>query len=307
MSTQPSEHIWWLASRASGIVALMLISASVLVGLAMASRLFRRPGLPRVLGALHEQLSVAGLVAVGVHGVTLLGDSYLHPGLSGIAIPFAIGYRPAFVAAGIVGGYLAAILGLSYYARRRIGSRRWRNAHRYIVVAWLLAVVHTLGAGTDAALPVVRWAVLAPLVPAALLFAARFLPRRTAPEQAAPPGSGEAAPRSDDRLRLTPSAGSVLGGPLRPAGRLGPLGGVELGLAQAHAVGSDLDALVLAQELDRLLEREQLRRDQADQDVGAGGADVGLLLLLGRVDVEVVGAGVLADRPCPRRPPRRAR
>jgi sulfoxide reductase heme-binding subunit YedZ len=196
VNPHPSDHIWWLAGRASGIVALLLISASVLIGLAMASKLFRRPGLPRVLSALHEQLAVAGLIAIGAHGVTLLGDAYLHPGLAGIAIPFTIGYRPGFVAAGIVGGYLAAALGLSYYARRRIGSKRWRNAHRYIVVAWLLSVVHTLGAGTDAAIPAVRWAVLAPIVPAVALFAARWVPRPrrpvAAPPRAVPPPVGAA-------------------------------------------------------------------------------------------------------------------
>jgi methionine sulfoxide reductase heme-binding subunit len=178
MNPQPSEHLWWLAGRASGFVALLLITASVLIGLAMASKLFRRPGLPRVLSALHEQLAVAGLVAIGAHGVTLLGDPWLDPGLSGITLPFAIDYRAGFVAAGIAGGYIAAALGLSYYARRRIGSRRWRNAHRYIVIAWVLSVVHTLGAGTDAALPAVRWIVLAPLLPAALLLVARLIPRR---------------------------------------------------------------------------------------------------------------------------------
>ena len=190
MNPHPNDHIWWLAGRASGIVALLLISASVLIGLAMASKLFRRPGLPRVLSALHEQLAVAGLIAIGAHGVTLLGDTYLHPGLAGITIPFTIDYRPAFVAAGIVGGYLAAILGLSYYARRRIGGKRWRNAHRYIVVAWLLSVVHTLGAGTDAAIPAVRWAVLAPIVPAVALFAARWIPRRQSAGTARPRAAG---------------------------------------------------------------------------------------------------------------------
>jgi methionine sulfoxide reductase heme-binding subunit len=198
VNPHPSDHIWWLAGRASGIVALLLISASVLIGLAMASKLFRRPGLPRVLSALHEQLAVAGLIAIGAHGVTLLGDTYLHPGLAGITIPFTIGYRPAFVAAGIVGGYLAAILGLSYYARRRIGSKRWRNAHRYIVVAWLLSVVHTLGAGTDAAIPAVRWAVLAPIVPAVGLFAARWIPSRRSSGSPRPRAAGAPAGAATD-------------------------------------------------------------------------------------------------------------
>jgi sulfoxide reductase heme-binding subunit YedZ len=192
---RPADHIWWLMGRASGIVALLLISASVLLGLAMASKLFRRPGLPRKLNALHEQLAVAGLISIGVHGVTLLGDSFLRPGVSGILVPFAIDYRPAYVAAGIGGGYLAAALGLSYYARRRIGTKRWRNAHRWIVVAWALAIVHTLGAGTDAAIPAVRWIVLAPIVPAVVLFVvARLGSRPPRPDRAT--AGAPASPRT---------------------------------------------------------------------------------------------------------------
>ena len=200
MTPQPTDHLWWLVSRSAGIVALILISTSVLIGLAMASKLFRRPGIPAVLNALHEQLAVAGLIAIGVHGVALLGDPFIRPRLAGISVPFAIDYRSAFVAAGIVGGYLAAVLGLSYYARRRFGSKRWRNAHRFIVIAWMLSVVHVLGAGTDAAIPAVRWAVLAPILPAVVLGLARFLPRR---------GGSATKPRQAPHRDPAPSAGSV--------------------------------------------------------------------------------------------------
>ena len=44
-----------------------------------------------------------------------------------------------------------------------------------------------------------------------------------------------------------------------------------------------------------LLEAELARRDDLLEVVGGGGAHVGQLLLLGDVDVHVVGAGVLAD------------
>ena len=59
-------------------------------------------------------------------------------------------YKPLFTGLGIIGGYLAAILGLSFYVRRRIGPRLWRKAHQLTIVVYALAVVHTLGAGTDA-------------------------------------------------------------------------------------------------------------------------------------------------------------
>ena len=58
-----------------------------------------------------------------MHGLTLLGDPWLNPGLAGIAIPFTMAYKPLWTGLGIIGGWLAALLGLSFYFRRRIGPR----------------------------------------------------------------------------------------------------------------------------------------------------------------------------------------
>ena len=170
-----AQHGWWLASRASGLVALALVTISVGIGLLMAGKLMRRPGLGPKLAAIHEYTALAGIVAVGVHGVTLLGDAWLNPGVAGIAIPFKMAYRPLWTGLGIVGGYLAALLGLSFYARRRIGARLWRKAHRFTVAVYGLAVVHTLGAGTDASTPWLRWWLLLTAPPIAVLFAIRLL------------------------------------------------------------------------------------------------------------------------------------
>ena len=151
------SHGWWLASRASGLVALVLVTVSVFLGLSMAGKVMRRPGLSKKLMALHEQTALAGLVAIAVHGIALLGDPWLHPGVSGIAVPFTMGFKPLFTGLGIVGGYLAALLGLSYYFRRRVGAKLWRKAHRATVAVWVLGLVHAFGAGTDATAVWFRW------------------------------------------------------------------------------------------------------------------------------------------------------
>ena len=203
IATDPSLHIWWLASRAAGIVARGLITASVMLGLAMANKLLRG----RNYAAIHEHLSVAGLVAILAHGVTLLGDSWLHPGLVGIAVPFTMGYRTVFTGLGIMAVDLAAALGVSFYVRRRIGARLWRKAHRFTPVVYLLALVHALGAGTDASTSWLRTFMLATGVPIlaliGMLFAARTVEHpeaATARQERAKPEAG-CAPEQPERDR----------------------------------------------------------------------------------------------------------
>ncbi len=156
-STALQTHGWWIAGRASGLVALVLVTISVGLGLAMAGKVMRRPGLSRKLLAIHEHTAVAGIVAIAVHGITLLGDPWLNPGVAGIAVPFTMSFKPLFTGLGIVGGYLAALLGLSFYFRKRIGAKLWRKAHRATVLVYLLGLVHAFGAGTDASTPWFRW------------------------------------------------------------------------------------------------------------------------------------------------------
>ena len=143
------DHAWWLASRSAGIVAYLLLSASVVLGLAIALRI-APPRLTPVLRSVHERFALLSLGALAAHGLLLLGDGFLRPGLSGILVPFAIDYRPVWTGVGILAGYLTAALSLTYYARERIGARRWRTAHRLIPIAWAMAVVHVIGAGSDA-------------------------------------------------------------------------------------------------------------------------------------------------------------
>lgn len=175
----PIHYLWWLVSRASGIVALVLISLSVVMGLAMATKVLRRPPVKRGVARLHEQVALVALVAIVLHGVSLLGDQWLKPGWRGIAVPFAISYRPSFTGLGIIAGYLAALLGPSFYLRKRIGARRWRKLHRATVAVWVLGVIHTLGAGSDGSQLWLQFIVLAPGVPIVYLLVLRLLPGDT--------------------------------------------------------------------------------------------------------------------------------
>ena len=200
-NTDPSQHLFWLASRATGVVAMVLVALSVGIGLAMSGRIVRSPGVPAQMKVIHESLALTSLVAIAAHGLLLLGDGFLHPSLGEIVLPFAMHGQPAWTGLGIIGGWLAAILGLSFYVRRWIGVGVWRWMHRWTLLVYVLAIAHTLGSGTDAR----SWWLVAILAITALpiVFAGtyRYLPgRRTregrvagTPRRTAPVGSDRPA------------------------------------------------------------------------------------------------------------------
>jgi sulfoxide reductase heme-binding subunit YedZ len=172
----PSQQVFWFASRAVGIVAIVLLGFSVAIGLAMSGRLVTRRGLPAKLKNLHESAMLVTLGMIVAHGGLLLFDSYLRPSLAGISVPFVLAYRPAVTGIGIIAGWLAALLGLSFYVRKHIGVRTWRFMHRFTIVVYLMALVHVVGSGTDARSP---WmiALLAVLTaPIVFAFSYRMLP-----------------------------------------------------------------------------------------------------------------------------------
>jgi sulfoxide reductase heme-binding subunit YedZ len=174
--TDPGQHIFWIASRAFGVVALVLTAVSVGMGLAMAMRAAKGPGAMAKLKQAHEATALAALIMIAGHGLALLGDSYLRPGLSGIAIPFVMQHRPLWTGLGIIGGWLAALLGLTFYVRRWIGPKLWRRMHRWTLAVYVLAVIHTLGAGTDAHSFWLLVILITTVAPIAVMAAVRLLP-----------------------------------------------------------------------------------------------------------------------------------
>ncbi|HEY2772072.1 MAG TPA: hypothetical protein VGI87_15965, partial [Solirubrobacteraceae bacterium] len=123
-----ASDLFWITSRAAGFAALILASLTVSLGLVMSLKLMRKRA-PELLAA-HEMLSLSALVALVVHGVTLLGDTSVRMSLAGISVPFVSGFKTFWTTTGIVAGWMLIVLALSYYARRWIGTARWRKLHR---------------------------------------------------------------------------------------------------------------------------------------------------------------------------------
>jgi sulfoxide reductase heme-binding subunit YedZ len=147
-STSWGDHAFWLASRASGVVAIAMLTFTVMVGLTQGGKLplgFKARDLTRI----HEFCSLAAIVAIVAHGALLLADPWLAPTITQVVVPFQLDYRSFYTGLGITAGWIAVLLGLSYYVRDKIGVKRWKTMHRFTIVAYALSVVHVLGAGTD--------------------------------------------------------------------------------------------------------------------------------------------------------------
>jgi sulfoxide reductase heme-binding subunit YedZ len=202
--SQLAPYLPWLASRSAGIVAFGLVSASVILGLSMSTKVTTQHTRTRLRG-VHEQLAVAGLIAIAAHGLLLLGDGWLHASPVNLVVPFTLGYRSLFTGLGVLAGWGGALFGLSYYARRRIGgTARWRKLHRASVLVWLLGGIHALGAGSDASTIFLRVLVIGSAIPIGGLLALRLSGGATTPTTKAPPAVPPAAPVAPQRMAPEP-------------------------------------------------------------------------------------------------------
>lgn len=183
LATAVGPHLYWITSRAAGSAALVFSSLSVCVGLLIGGRLLKGRGPD--LRVTHEALSLATIVALIVHVLTLLGDSFLHPSLGDLAIPFLSGYKTLWTTMGIVGFWAMLFLGLSYYARARVGQQRWRRLHRFTALAWILGLAHALGEGTDSGQTWFLAMIGIVVVPAIGLLLTRLLSSSAAPQASA--------------------------------------------------------------------------------------------------------------------------
>jgi sulfoxide reductase heme-binding subunit YedZ len=145
-----NSEILWYATRGAGVVSLILFTGVVLLGALGAGR-WQRPGWPRALtGGLHRNVALVSLVFLGIHVGTAVLDPFAALGPLAAVVPFASSYRPLWVGLGVVAVYLGVALVLTSELRRHIGVRAWRAVHWAAYAAWPLAVVHGIGAGTDA-------------------------------------------------------------------------------------------------------------------------------------------------------------
>jgi predicted ferric reductase len=139
----------WYATRATGLVTLLMLTASVLLGLLVAGR-FSSQRWPRFLTqGLHRNLSLLVLVFLVLHVGTTVLDSYTSIPLSAAFVPFASAYKTGWLSLGAVALDLLVALVVTSLVRNRLGYRTWRRLHWLAYACWPVAVAHGLGIGTD--------------------------------------------------------------------------------------------------------------------------------------------------------------
>lgn len=140
---------YWYLTRATGLVAMLLLSATVVLGI-VASVGWTTERWPRFLSqALHRNLSLFCLVLVVVHVVTTVADGFVPISITQMVVPFGTAYRPVWVGLGAVAFDLMLAVAITSALRRRIGLRAWRGVHWLAYACWPVAVLHGLGTGSD--------------------------------------------------------------------------------------------------------------------------------------------------------------
>jgi sulfoxide reductase heme-binding subunit YedZ len=144
-----TEALWYLG-RGSGVVSLLLLTVSVVLGIGTRSGR-PAPWLPRfAVAALHRNTSLLATVFLVLHVVLLLFDPYAQLAVVDLVLPFLAGYAPVWVGLGTLALDLVLALVVTSLLRHRIGHRAWRAVHWAAYSTWPIALLHGFGSGSDA-------------------------------------------------------------------------------------------------------------------------------------------------------------
>ena len=140
----------WFVTRGSGVVALILLTCSMVLGVVVGLRA-RSQRWPRFAFAdVHRNLTLLAIAFVGIHVVTTIADGYAPISVAAAFVPFASSYRPVWLGLGAISLDLLIALVVTSLLRHRISPRVWRGVHWLAYVTWPVALVHSLGTGSDA-------------------------------------------------------------------------------------------------------------------------------------------------------------
>ncbi|MFE1749656.1 ferric reductase-like transmembrane domain-containing protein [Streptomyces anandii] len=147
----------WYAGRASGTLALVLLTATVALGIATGGRAAPRRIGRFGIGLLHRNLSLLTSAFLTLHVATAVLDPFVGLGWAVAVVPFGAPYRPLWLGLGTAALDLLLAVLVTSALRQRLGVRRWKTVHWLAYAAWPLALFHGVGTGTDTRLPLQLW------------------------------------------------------------------------------------------------------------------------------------------------------
>jgi len=157
MTAISSSQLLWYTTRATGVVALVLLTGSIVLGVLTSVRVRTRNWPGFAFQDLHRRVALLSVVFVALHVVTTVSDSYAPIGWMSVFVPFTSAYRRLWLGLGTVAVDLLLAVALSSLLRRTIRPTAWRALHWLAYASWPLAVVHGLGTGTD---PHLEWMII---------------------------------------------------------------------------------------------------------------------------------------------------
>lgn len=190
----------WYVARSSGIVAWATVTASILWGLALSSRLVRKRGVPAWLLDLHRYLGTLSLVFVLIHLGGLWADNFVYFGPPELFVPMKSPWKTGAVAWGIVAFYFLAAIQISSWLMRYMKRRIWHAIHLSSIGLWITATVHTFLAGQDRHNTLLQWFVVASTILVVQLTVFRLITLRSAQKWALRP---ETPTKASDRIRTS--------------------------------------------------------------------------------------------------------
>jgi len=182
----PTDIAIWEMIRASGIIAYLLLTISVFMGVAVNARALDAIMRRAWVFEAHRTVAVLALAFTTLHVLLLLVNRHVPLTIVQVLVPLAASWRAVPLALGTISLYLAAALTVSSYARSIIGQRTWRLIHYGGFAGWITALAHGITAGSDTAMPWVQYFYLSTGAAAAFLITFRLLAPSRSPHAQAP-------------------------------------------------------------------------------------------------------------------------
>jgi sulfoxide reductase heme-binding subunit YedZ len=143
-----SNAVWYLM-RGSGVTALLLLTAVVVLGI-LTSRKTTLPTLPRFATMeLHRSVSLLAVVFLVIHVSTAVLDPYAQVDALDTVVPFLGSSHALMLGLGSLALDVFAAVIVSSLLMRHIARRVWRTIHWFGYATWPLAFLHSLGMGSD--------------------------------------------------------------------------------------------------------------------------------------------------------------